>query len=411
MAEKHVLFLNATYVMKERTLATAKERGLRVSVVGPRLPGWAQPYVDRFVPADTYDAGATISALRPVHAREPFDGVLTFWDRDVEIVACVAQELGLPGSSPEAARNARNKYRMREALCRHGVAHPRYASASSWDELVAAAAMIGYPLIYKPVAASSSKGVQRIDDPDGLRPAYELMRRYATPAADAMFSFYAGQHLVEEFMAGPEVSVEGIVFDGAVTIVGITEKLATAAGFIEYQHAFPARLPSEEAATVAAVTTAAISAVGLDNCGFHVEVMLTRSGPKIVEVNGRLGGDLITTHLVPLATGVDIVGAALQVALGERPDLEPRCSRAACARFLLAARAGVVAGWEGTDSVHRSPGVEAFGIERRPGEQVGLPPQHVGCARLGYVVTEAQDAGSAIRRADIALKTVKCRIA
>jgi biotin carboxylase len=327
------------------------------------------------------------------------------------VVAHVAEAFGLRGSSPEAAGTARHKYRMREALCRHGVAHPRYARATSREELFAAADAIGYPLIYKPVAASSSKGVLRIDDPQELRPAYEVMQRYATPEADAMFSFYAGEYVVEEFMTGPEVSVEGVVFDGAVSIVGITEKLATPEGFIEYQHAFPARLPAEDVAAIEDISVAALQAVGLDNCGFHVEVMRTPEGPKIVEVNGRLGGDLITTHLIPLSTGIDIVAAALKVALGEGPDLEPRHARGACARFLLTHRDGVVVDWQGTDRVGLLPGVEAFGVERQRGQHVGLPPRHAGCARLAYVVTQGPDVASAIRRADTALKTVECQVA
>jgi len=104
---RHVPFVNATYLRKISTLQTAKRAGVTVSVVGPELPGWARPYVDRYVEANTYDEDATVEALRGPFEEAPFEGAVTFWDRDVALVARVADAFGLPGSPVEAAARAR----------------------------------------------------------------------------------------------------------------------------------------------------------------------------------------------------------------------------------------------------------------------------------------------------------------
>src|SRR5947209_11717773 len=131
---KHILFLNATYIHKISTLATAKELGLTVTVVDTALPDWARPYTDCFIEADTYDLNnfaRVLVALRKRHAELPFDGVVTFWHYGILPVALVAAEFGLPGSSVEATENGCNKFKMREALRRAHVPHPRFCLAAN----------------------------------------------------------------------------------------------------------------------------------------------------------------------------------------------------------------------------------------------------------------------------------------
>src|SRR5579859_2560806 len=151
---KHLLVLNATYPDKKALLATAKRMGLMVSVVAPELPSWACQYVDRFAVADPDDCDAVVAAGRALAEERPVDGVFSLWDRDVPLCARVAAALGLPGCRVGAAETVRHKFRAREAMRAAGIAQPRYAQVTSWDELAAASAYVGFPLIYKPVGAS-----------------------------------------------------------------------------------------------------------------------------------------------------------------------------------------------------------------------------------------------------------------
>ncbi|NOJ73791.1 ATP-grasp domain-containing protein [Paenibacillus alvei] len=409
--QRHILFFNATYIKKELTLSTAKDLGLTVSVIGPKLPDWSKQYVDHFIEADTYDIEQTLSVLRKYHEERPFDGVITFWDRDVEPVAHVASEFNLPGSSKKAAARARNKSLMRDVLKLRNVPHPKFIRISgSWDELERAAEEVGYPLIYKPVGASASKGVFKVESVDQLRPTWEKMMQFATPETDKMFAFYRDEYLVEEFMSGKEVSVEGVVAKGKIHIAGITEKWADHLNFTEYQHAFPARLPEKVVQELYEVTRLGVEALELDNCGFHAELIITEQGSKIVEIAGRLGGDFITTHLIPMAYGSDITRANILAVLGEDLDLTPKKKRGACIRFILAEKEGVVREWIGTENVMNRPGVVHFAFDKQVGDTIVMPPNKFMDFRLCYVIVEGEDTDDAIRKAEQALANVRCVI-
>lgn len=407
--EKNILFFNATYIKKILTLKTAKDLGLNVTVVGPDLPEWSKQYVDHFIKANTYDMDETIAEIKKQHESLPFDGVITFWDRDVVPVAITAQTLGLKGSRLEAAERARNKARMRESLKFAHVPHPKFERFASWDELYHAAKHMTYPLIIKPVGASASKGIFKVLGSEDLYPSFEKLLRSTTPDHDIMFSFYRNEYIVEEFMDGQEVSVEGVIADGSIYFAGITEKW-TDGFFEEYQHAFPARLTKKLENEILYVTRKGIEALELDNCGFHAEVMITGEGCKIVEINGRLGGDFITTHLVPLAKGINITEANLLAVLGEKFNFSPSRNKGACVKFLIAEKEGIVKEWQGAESVRDMPGVIDFVLEKKQGDYVGLPPSKFHDSRIAYVITEGEDTGAAIEYAEKALAKVRCLI-
>ncbi len=406
---KHILFFNATYIKKISTLETAKDLGLKVSVVGPELPGWSHPLVDHYICANTYQMDETIPVLKEAAKENPFDGVITFWDRDVVPVAVTAEEFNLKGSPVEAAERARNKWKMRHCLNHAQVPHPNYHRFTNWNELYHASVEMEYPLIIKPVGASASKGVFRIEKPEDLYHAYQDMLNAAIPENDKMFSFYQNEYLVEEFMNGQEVSIEGVISDGVIHFAGVTEKW-TDRYFEEYQHAFPARLSEDVERELFNITSDGIKALGLDHCGFHAEIMITEKGCKIIEINGRLGGDFITTHLVPLAKGIDITRANLLAVLGEKISFVASKRRAACVRFLIADREGVIEKWEGVESIKDMPGVVEFVLEKQQGDNVGLPPEKFHDSRIAYVITEAEDTEKAITYAEDALSKVRCFI-
>lgn len=407
--DKHILFFNATYIKKILTLETAKKLGLKVSVVGPSLPEWSFPFVDNYIEANTYDMNETLSILTRKHNEMSFDGVITFWDRDVVPVAVIAEEFGLKGSSVTSAIRARNKGEMRECLKKSGVPHPKFKKFSSLEELKNASQLMDYPLIVKPVGASASKGVFKVTGPEDLENTYEILINSTTPDNDAMFSFYPNEYLVEEFMEGQEISVEGVISNGKIYFAGITEKW-TDAYFEEYQHAFPARFTESVKSELLSITEDGIHALGLDNCGFHAEIMMTKTGYKIVEINGRLGGDFITTHLIPLATGIDITKANLLTVVGKEFDFTPTQNKGACVRFLTAETAGTVLEWKGIEKIKEMPGVVDFVIEKEVGDYVGLPPETFHDSRIAYVITEGENTEEAINFAINACSKVRCII-
>jgi biotin carboxylase len=402
------------YAAKRPAFEAARRLGLNIAVVGPELPEWAAGLIDEYVPGGTDTAEAmqaTIEQLKDRHAVRPYAGVVTFWDHGVVPVAQIAAALGLPGSSPQAAHQVRNKHAMRLALAQHGVPQPRFALVRSWPELQAAAEAIGFPAVYKPVGGAGSAGVLLVRSAADLGEVHQTATRHLIPDNDSFFAYYPGEFIYERFVPGREVSVEAVVVDGVLHTAGITEKWSTSDTFTEFQHAYPARLTPEQAATARNLAREAVRAIGIDRCGVHAEVMLTDGGGQVIEVNGRLGGDFITSHLVPLADGTDLLQAAIEAATGRPVHLTPTRREAACVRFLLADRRGVVAGWRGLDEARAAPGVQEMTVNRQIGELVELPPEAFFSSRLGFVVTRGRDTGEAVDRAGRALSAVVCDVA
>jgi biotin carboxylase len=410
----NLLFLHAMYPQKISSYQAARRLGHRVTVAGPELPEWAAPYVHRHVRLSTHppdEMPAALDKLRRVHAADPFDGVVTFWDHGVIPAAEVAEALGLPGGHSAAARAARNKADMRAALAAAGVPCPAAARVVGWGELCAAAERIGYPAIYKPTGGAGSAGIFLVDSPDRLRAVYEKGTRYAAPNADQFFEYYPHEFVYETYMTGIEVSVEGVVSRGEIQISGVTDKrVAADTYFTEYQNAFPAQVDDTAAKDAADLAGRAVRALGLDGVGFHVEVMLTASGSKVVEVNARLGGGFIASHLVPLAGGDDLLKAAFDAAIGRRVELGATPTSGSCNQYLLASDAGTIRAWKGLEEARNQPGVVELGVLKDVGDQVLLPPDSFFSHQLAHIVTIGADTAQAITRAEHAVSLLRCEI-
>lgn len=438
------------YEQKISAYRTARRMGHRITVIGPELPAWAEPLTDAHIKVRTHPAtemAVALDELRRCHAIDPFDGVVTFWDHGVAPAADVAEALGLPGAAgAPGARTARNKAAMRAALAAAGVPCPASARVTGWAELAAAADRIGYPAIYKPTGGAGSAGIFRVDSADTLRAAYDEGAKYAAPAADPFFAYYPGEFVYEEFLTGCEVSVEGVVSGGDIQISGVTDKVVDPDGyFTEYQNSFPALIGEDERRAAIGTATAAVAALGLDACGFHVEVMIgdapqagpggeavAGSGPsgaagraptgnstgksgrspvaRVVEVNARLGGGFIASHLVPLAGGDDLLAAAVDAALGRPVRLGKEPDRGSCNRYLLAERPGTVREWTGLEAARACPGVAELNLLKQVGDTVTLPPESFFGHQLAHVVTVGADPAQAVRRAEHALGLLRCRI-
>jgi len=318
---------------------------------------------------------------------------------------------GPAATSPAAAERVRNKAVSRDALASASVAQPRYARVSDATSVGEAAQLVGFPAIYKPCGGAGSAGVQYVATAADLPAARAVADTKLTSDNDQFFAYYPEQFILEQFVSGPEVSVEGVVARGRVHCVGVTAKSLTPGTFLESRHVFPAALDQADTVLVTQLATEAVQATGIDNCGFHVEVMLSPQGPVVIEVNGRLGGDFIASHLVPLASGTDLMAASLKVAVGEEPDLQPTGRGAACVRFLVADRDGVVVSVSGVQAATASPGIVDLGQNKVPGDRVRLPPDSYFDARLAYAISSAADGDTAARLADQAIEAMSYDIA
>jgi biotin carboxylase len=384
-----ILIVHKTNLSRRRHLASSREYARRY---GERLlmimkdPTWEREFVDRVVTADTTSIEETVAAARALAGSEtePIRGVVTFAEACVPTIARVAAELGLPGASEQTAYTARDKYAMRATVAAAGtVAQPGFDLARTLDEAENAATRLGYPVILKPIIGTGSMYVRSVADRADLAANFDLLRTGAwtgfeyDPLHAAAHEEYGGAVLMEEFVGGPEVSVESLVVDGRTRSIAVHDKpLPTGPTFEEVYACTPTRLPATIVERLYEATAAVHKALGITTGATHVEFRL-RDGlePVLLEAAARMGGGPIYRS-VQLSTGVDMVTAVLDMATGHPPVIEPRDEPAPVGFWnIFPARAGTLREIRGVGEARADPRVDEIEIYRRPGDRLAVPPQ------------------------------------
>jgi len=332
---------------------------------------------------ETVDFASPLAVLRRVKAldeRYRFAAVVAVMEQALELGASIARQLRLPAPAGVAA--SRHKARMRRLLDEAGVANPRWAACRSAEEAAALFAALGGPMIVKPASGTGSEAVSRVDAPGQVAGAF----------ARAAAVSHGGGVLCEEYVDGPEVSVEGCVVEGRFVPIAITDK-ETGDGFVEIGHRQPTGLPAAAVDEIHRAVAAAHRALGLDRAVTHSELRLGPRGPVLVETHTRMGGGFI--HLLTAATtGVDLADLMVGLALGERPRPVPRPTGRGCAVGFLATGSGRVG------AVELPPaGPEIVRGETWVREGDVVPPCRASRDRLGAAVATGRDAADAARAA------------
>jgi biotin carboxylase len=344
---------------------------------------------------DPHDTDAFDTAVDEVAAAHPLAGVVAWSDAGVEPAARAAHRLGLPGISPEAARLARNKYLMRQALADRPHLIPRFARVRTLRDARQALERVGFPAVLKPSAGSGSKGIFLLHSEADLDPAFAELTRLTGADGDSIFRHDRGDLVLEELLSGTEHSVEGFVHHGEVTVCGITDKTTTEPFRLELAHLHPSALPVAARSAVHALTHEVVLALGFDNCAFHLECMYDpRSGARLIEVAARAGGDFIASHLVGLATGIPFHENVIRVATGRAPRLPVQPPLHAGLRKIMASDAGKLVRIDHVDTALGVPGVQHVVLDRTPGTTVRLPPEHFSSSALGAVIATGDTAAS-----------------
>ncbi|MER6031577.1 ATP-grasp domain-containing protein [Streptomyces sp. NPDC001851] len=363
-------------------------------------PSWEVPYIrDCVVVPDPTDQAALSAAGRVLAERYDLAGVFTWTEWYLVPVARLARQLGLPTTGPEAMQACRNKATSRTLFARHGVPSAASASVRTLHEARGAADRIGYPVVLKPAAHAASIGVIRCDTPEQLTSAFEFANKAAGLGRENT------SVLVEEYLDGPELSVECVTHRGESTVVAVTRKtVSDPPYFEELAHSVDAGDPLID--VVAPAARAAIRALGITDGVAHVEMRLVDGRPRLVEVNGRIAGDMIG-HLVRLATGIDLPRAAADIACDRAPDLTPTRSSAAAIQLIYPETSGILRRLDFDGS--RPAGLERVHFQRHVGDQILLPADggDMFTARIGYLITTAPTADLAQARAEQAAHSLR----
>ncbi|MGW7460466.1 ATP-grasp domain-containing protein [Streptomyces sp. NPDC054797] len=331
------------------------------------------------------DQEGLIGAAEAVAAAHRVVGVFSYDETLVVTTALIAERLGLPGLTARGADNCRNKHNTRRLLTDAGLPQPHFAYVTDAGQALAAADSFGYPVVLKPRGMGASIGVIRVDGPEGVRSAFEV----ADSASHGGNSAYEGGVLVEECVMGPEISIDGAVFDGSYTPLFLAHKeVGLEPYFEETGHVVSATDPLLADEELLGVLRDAHRALGVGYGITHTEVKLTSRGPVIIEVNARLGGDLIP-YLGALATGVEPGEVAVELATGNRPAWTPSKARTVGIRFLYPHRNGTVRSVD-VPAATDTPGLLEANAMVAPGTTLLLPPEGY-LSRYANVICAADD--------------------
>jgi biotin carboxylase len=389
VAEKSILVLGAG-IMQIPALEAARRNGWNLIVADGNPNALGRRMADSFHVVDLKDLDGLLELAQSYHARGLLDGVFTAGTDFSASVAYVTERLGLPGISYETARNATDKVRMRRMLAAAGVPSPGFCAVSSPEELDDAE-LPPYPLVVKPVDNMGARGVRRVED----RRTLELA------VADALGFSRSGRVIVEEFIDGPEFSIDALVIAGELHVCGIADRhIRFPPYFIEIGHTMPTAYGAAEQRAVSEVLANAARALGIENGAAKGDIFLTERGAVVGEVAARLSGGYMSGWTYPYASGVPLTEAGMRLALGlEVGELEPR------RRWTSAERASVsipgrVTEVIGLEKARSGAYVEELFERAGPGEEVVFPRNNTEkCANVISAAPEREDAISAAEAA------------
>lgn len=379
--------------------ARARSVGLDLVLINNLRPTWQHAYFAEITVVNVFDHELLASTARDVAARRSVVGVMC-WDEPLVMPAAeLADEFGVPGLSVSGVYGCRDKHRTRSRLTAAGLHQPGFEMTATVGQARAAATRIGYPVVVKPRALGASMGVVLAADQAELDQAF----RVASDASLIGDEPFRGGAIVEGYASGPEISVDAAVHKGEYLPMFVARKqTGMHPYFEEIGHVVDAADPLLDDAVLMETLARAHRVLGVEDGITHTEVRLTQRGPVIIEVNGRLGGDLIP-FLGKTATGIDPGEVLVDVATGQRPDITPTRRAVAGIRF----------GYPERDCVVRSISVptEATGLVTaarmvEPGTTLRLPPGGY-IARHSFVVCQGDDAPTCVARLDAARALVE----
>jgi len=346
----------------------AKQMGLSVVVsdINPEAPGFA--HADSCLIADVYGPSETAAAAERYSRKvRRIDGVICVAADAPLTVAAVCERLGIAGISRASAELASDKLAMKHRFAEAGVPIPWFAEVETPQALQRIAIERGRDLVIKPVDSRGSRGVQRVAHLEDMTKAFFFARSHSP----------SDRVMVEQYLDGPQISTESVVVGGRCWTPGFSDRNYEfleryAPFFIENGGDLPSHLPPELQAKVKHVVARAAAALGITNGTVKGDIVVHKGEAYVIELAARLSGGFFCSREIPLNTGVDFVGAAIKLALGEAVDeaeLEPKYQRPVIQRYVFPP-AGCVKSISGAEEARQIPGVAEIIVTAKPGDVI-----------------------------------------
>ncbi len=384
-----LLLIPTSSYRTEDFVEAALRLGVDLVVASERPSTFEAEFPDSLLTLDFADPDKAARTVAELARRQPFDAVVPVDDLTTVVGAAVAEKLGLPANSVAAVATARNKHRMREALARAGIPAPAFTLLTLADDPAVAARRVPYPCVLKPTILAASRGVIRADDEAAFVAAFRRIEAILRSPEIAALGDGASEILVEGFVPGAEVALEGLLVDGRLHVLALFDKPDPLDGpfFEETIYVTPSRLPAATRAAIAACTARAARALGLRDGPIHAELRVNAGGPWPIELAARSIGGLCSRTL-RFGTGMTLEELILRHAL--RLDIASleRERRPAGVMMIPIPRRGVLEAVRGEDAARAVAGVEEVTITAHVGQE--LVPLPEGSRYLGFIFARAE---------------------
>jgi biotin carboxylase len=372
-----------------------------VSVVD--MPDHLQEYWSQSHGVDFSDATRATATIVDLARRDRVDALLSVDDSATELAALAGRELGVPHNAPEAAVAARDKHIMRSMLAAGGVRCPGFRTVPANDDPATYANTVTYPAVVKPTRLSGSRGVIRANDAGELATAVQRLQQILTSDGNDLGTT---DILIEDYIPGEEVAVEGLLTDGELHVLTIFDKPDPLVGpfFEETIYTTPSRLPVEVQEAIARETAACAAALGLRTGPVHAELRINESGPWILEIAGRSIGGLCSTVL-SFGAGMCLEELILRHAVGMEIPSYDRTGDAAGVMMIPIPKAGILRSVGGIDDAQQVQHID--GVEITAKLNYPIKPLPEGASYLGFIFARAdtpEEVEAALREAHARLQ-------
>ncbi|MCK5706924.1 MAG: ATP-grasp domain-containing protein [Candidatus Aureabacteria bacterium] len=393
-----ILMMIGAGVMQSPAIEAAKDAGYRIVSVDGAIDPIGRKISDFFINEDISDWEKVVAASKNFSKKiSPIGGVITVGTDFSYTVAKVCDALSLVGVSPETALAATNKGVMRKRFKEFGVPSPDFRIVKTLEEADIAVKELGFPCVVKPVDNMGARGVSMIKKEASLKIAFE----------NAVEGSSSKQVIIEEFMEGPELSMDTIVYDGSVYMLTVADRIISGEPyFIERGHTIPSQLKPDTIEDVFRVMKLGIEALGINIGASKVDMKVTPKGPMIGEMTVRLSGGFHSQYTDPLATGMRSMKAAIDIAMGKKLNIEdvtPEFEKAACERSLYP-KSGKVVEINGVEDALKMKGIYKIFLNTSIGKYLNPVTSNMG--KACHIIAFGDTRSEAIENCKNAMKKI-----
>jgi hypothetical protein len=400
MTQEYILYIETRSLPLERDaeIDAARKNGFEVVLATSSVAEYASYELKHLIQTSLIDEKRAFDDILSYIQEHNLQirGVIGWTDPSVVLVSRLSDALGLPGTSPELVHNVRNKANTRRILAQHlPEANPVFAFVNEENNIWDALEKVGFPCVLKPAGSSNGRGIFKIRSFQEAEQQVANFYKTVRPENDPTYGFYQNEFIVEQELIGTEHSVAGVVVDNQPIIMSIIDKDNDFTIPIQYQNITPSLLPIETQRSMVEMAKQAVNLMGINWCGFHVDMMVVHGQPKILEIGGRLGGECINSHLIPLSNPtLKPYDCIIQVIQGQNPFTKDQYFQDAVfnagTRALLPPQAGYLSVINGLEAINSHPSVRGVNQLRQVGDQVYLPLEKYNTYAVAYVVAQCE---------------------